>query len=35
MLDVQLFGISPGALHLVNVGLHLANTLLLSLSCCA
>ena len=29
MLDVQLFGISAGALHLVNVGLHLANTLLL------
>src|SRR5437899_8618308 len=29
MLDVRLFGISAGALHLVNVGLHLANTLLL------
>ena len=29
MLDVQLFGISAGALHLVNVGLHVANTLLL------
>jgi len=29
MLDVQLFGVDPGALHLVNVAFHLANALLL------
>ena len=29
MLDVQLFGVMPGALHVVNVALHLANSLLL------
>jgi hypothetical protein len=29
MLDVQLFGAGAGALHLVNVALHLVNTLLL------
>jgi tetratricopeptide (TPR) repeat protein len=29
MLDVELFGMAPGAHHLVNVALHLANTLLL------
>jgi hypothetical protein len=29
MLDVQLFGADAGALHLVNVALHLVNTLLL------
>jgi len=29
MLDVALFGPSPGAHHLVNLALHLANTLLL------
>jgi Flp pilus assembly protein TadD len=29
MLDVQMFGLTPGAHHLVNVALHLANTLLL------
>lgn len=29
MLDVQLFGPNPGAHHLVNAALHLANTLLL------
>ncbi len=31
MLDVQLFGAHPGAPHLVNVALHLMNTLLLFL----
>jgi Flp pilus assembly protein TadD len=31
MLDVQLFGPAPGASHLVNVALHLLNTLLLFL----
>jgi len=29
MLDVQLFGLHPGAHHLVNLAFHLANTLLL------
>ncbi len=29
MLDVELFGLAPGAHHLVNLALHLANTLLL------
>lgn len=29
MLDVQLFGVTPGAHHLVGAGLHLLNTLLL------
>jgi tetratricopeptide (TPR) repeat protein len=29
MLDVQLFGVDPGAHHLVNVALHAANALLL------
>ena len=29
MLDVDLFGLDPGAHHLVNVALHLTNTLLL------
>ncbi len=29
MLDVQLFGMNPGAHHLVNVGFHTANALLL------
>src|SRR5450631_2007054 len=29
MLDVQLFGIKPAGHHLVNVGFHLFNTLLL------
>jgi protein O-mannosyl-transferase len=29
MLDVELFGLDPGAHHLVNVGFHLANSLLL------
>jgi tetratricopeptide (TPR) repeat protein len=29
MLDVELFGVDPGASHWVNVGFHLANTLLL------
>jgi tetratricopeptide (TPR) repeat protein len=29
MLDVHLFGVRPGAHHLVNVALHLANALLL------
>jgi hypothetical protein len=29
MLDCQLFGVQPGALHLVNVLFHVANTLLL------
>jgi len=29
MLDVQLFGLQPGAHHLVSVALHVANTLLL------
>jgi tetratricopeptide (TPR) repeat protein len=27
MLDVQLFGVNPGAMHVTNVLLHLANTL--------
>lgn len=31
MLDVQLFGLRPGAHHLVNVSWHIANTLLLFL----
>ena len=31
MLDVQLFGEKPGAQHLVSVGFHVANTLLLFL----
>jgi tetratricopeptide (TPR) repeat protein len=31
MLDVQLLGASPGAHHLVNVGFHAANTVLLFL----
>ena len=31
MLDVQFFGLNPGAHHLVNLFLHLANTLLLLL----
>ena len=29
MVDVSLFGMNPGAMHLVNAGLHLANALLL------
>jgi tetratricopeptide (TPR) repeat protein len=29
MLDCQLFGLNPGAHHLVNVGFHVLNTLLL------
>jgi len=29
MLDVQLFGLNPGAHHTVNLALHVANTLLL------
>jgi tetratricopeptide (TPR) repeat protein len=29
MLDVQLFGLHPGSHHLVSVGIHVANTLLL------
>ncbi len=29
MLGVQLFGLAPGAHHLINVGFHIANTLLL------
>jgi tetratricopeptide (TPR) repeat protein len=29
MLDVQLFGVDPGAHHLVSLALHVANTLLL------
>jgi len=29
MLDCQLFGLNPGAHHLVNLALHIANTLLL------
>ncbi len=29
MLDVQLFGMNPGAMHLVNLGFHVADTLLL------
>ncbi len=29
MLDIELFGMNPGAHHLVSVALHLANTLLL------
>src|SRR5262245_54258916 len=31
MADVQAFGLSPGAHHLVNVGIHVANTVLLLL----
>ena len=31
MLDAQLFGDKPGAQHLVNLGLHIADTLLLFL----
>src|SRR5262249_41190856 len=31
MLDVQWFGMNPGAHHLVNVAFHVANTLLLFL----
>jgi protein O-mannosyl-transferase len=31
MLDIQLFGDRPGAQHLVSVGFHIANTLLLFL----
>jgi hypothetical protein len=31
MLDVQLFGVNPHALHLVNVAIHAINTLLLFL----
>ena len=31
MLDIQLFGDSPGAQHMVSVGFHIANTLLLFL----
>jgi protein O-mannosyl-transferase len=30
-LDWQLFGLAPGAMHLVSLGLHVANTLLLFL----
>jgi tetratricopeptide (TPR) repeat protein len=35
MLDVQLFGLAPGPQHLVNVGFHMATTILLlvALSC--
>ena len=29
MLDVQLFGVSPGAMHAVNLGFHVVNSLLL------
>jgi tetratricopeptide (TPR) repeat protein len=29
MIDVELFGVDPGASHWVNVGFHLANTVLL------
>jgi len=29
MLDVEIFGITPGAHHLVNLGLHIINSLLL------
>jgi tetratricopeptide (TPR) repeat protein len=29
MIDVELFGLNPGAMHVVNVGFHVANTLLL------
>ena len=32
MLDVQLFGLNPGAHHLVNLLFHIANTLLLFLA---
>jgi protein O-mannosyl-transferase len=32
MLDVQIFGLSPGAHHLVNAGLHAANAALLFLA---
>jgi len=31
MLDAQLYGVNPGAMHLTNVGFHIANTLLLFL----
>jgi hypothetical protein len=31
MLDVELFGLDPGAHHAVNVAFHLCNTLLLFL----
>ncbi|HEY5910479.1 MAG TPA: tetratricopeptide repeat protein [Verrucomicrobiae bacterium] len=31
MLDYQLFGRNPGAMHLVNLAIHIANTLLLFL----
>ncbi len=31
MLDCQLFGLQPGPQHLVNLGLHMANTILLFL----
>src|ERR1035438_8925479 len=31
MLDCQLFGLKPGAPHLVNLGFHIANTLMLFL----
>ncbi len=30
LLDVQLFGIDPGAMHVVNLLLHVANTILLA-----
>jgi len=29
MLDVELFGVSPGAIHMTNVALHIVDTLLL------
>jgi hypothetical protein len=32
MLDRQLFGLDPGAFHLVNVAFHMAGTLLLFLA---
>src|ERR1019366_4253881 len=32
MLDCQVFGLKPGAHHLVNLGFHIANTLLLFLA---
>jgi tetratricopeptide (TPR) repeat protein len=31
MLDSQLYGVNPGAMHLTNVGFHIANTILLFL----
>src|ERR1051326_2950340 len=31
MLDVQLFGVAPGPMHLTSLGLHTANVLLLFL----